>query len=82
MSRRIASRAKKLRKNFGYGSEPERQRGKKLSNKIIEAVRNFYFSDEVSRCIPGLGDYKSVSENGQRSREQKNLLVDNLRKIS
>ena len=40
-----------------------------MSADLKKAVREFYLSDEVSRCKAGLKDKKSVKENGKRHNE-------------
>lgn len=77
----MASRAKKVKKTSGYASQPPRKKGKKLSEKTMKIVRDFYFSDDVSRIQPGLNDYKSVNQNGSRTQEQKRLLLFNIKEL-
>ena len=48
VSRRMASKAKKLRKESGHGSRPNKKAGHKLPNTTAIAVENFYLADDYS----------------------------------
>lgn len=78
VSRRMASKAKKLRKESGHGSRPNKKAGRKLSNTTVSAVKLFYLSDDNSRVMPGMKDYISIVKDGKRSQKQKRLLLFNL----
>lgn len=81
VSRRMASRAKKLHISNGYGAYPEPKNGRRLEANIVEKVEEFYFSEENSRIMPGKKDCISVVKNGQRRIEQKRLLLFNLNEL-
>ncbi|XP_039969200.1 uncharacterized protein LOC120781131 isoform X2 [Bactrocera tryoni] len=81
ISRRMASRAKKLHANCGYGARPKPKTGRRIENSILKKIEEFYLSDEYSRVMPGRKDYISVVKNGQRCQEQKRLLLHNLRDL-
>lgn len=66
VSRRSASRAKKLRLIEGYASRVNPKTGHPLDESILEQVKNFYLSDEISRVLPGKKDSKSVVIDGKR----------------
>lgn len=53
VSRRMASRAKKLRKTDGYKSRPKKRKGNKMNPEIVEKAKCFYLSEEASRIMPG-----------------------------
>lgn len=81
VSRRMARRAKKLRKNSGHGSRPVKKQGRKIPDWIIKKVRAFYSFEENSRVLPGMGDFVSIVENGQRTHVQKKLLLFNVNEL-
>jgi len=41
-----------------------------MSLDLIQKVEEFYFSDDVSRVMPGKKDFKSVKINGKREHKQ------------
>lgn len=77
----MASRAKKLKKNGGYASKPPRKKGKKLPDEVVNKVRDYYHSEDVSRIQPGMNDCKSVSQNGSKTLEQKRLILFNIKEL-
>jgi len=40
-----------------------------MSTDHIEKVKEFFLSDNVSRVMPGVKDYKSIIVNGKRQHE-------------
>ena len=66
VSRRLATRAKKLRATEGFASQENPKTGHPLDVSIVEKVKNFYLSDEISRVLPGKKDSKSVVIDGKR----------------
>ena len=64
VSRRLATRAKKLRATGGFASRINSKTGHPLDVSI--EVKNFYLSDEISRVLPGKKDSKSVGIDGKR----------------
>ena len=74
----MVSKAKKLRKESGHGSRPNKRTARNLPNTTASAVENFYLPDDNSRIMPGMKDYKSIVKNGKRTQEQKRLLLFNL----
>jgi len=46
---------------------------------VVNDVRTFYSSDEISRVMPGMKDYVSVNIDGQRQHKQKRLVLCNLK---
>lgn len=81
VSRRMASKAKKLHADDGYGSSAQLKKGRPLQKSVIEKIKQFYLSEDISRTLPGKADYKSVSENGKREQKQKRLLLYNLNEL-
>ena len=65
VSRRIANAAKHFHDTKGYGVEPCNKKGRPLETKIINKVKEFYLSDEVSRVMPGAKDVKSIVVDGK-----------------
>ena len=74
VSRQIVNAAKHLHDTKGYGVEPCNKKGRPLETKIINKVKEFYLSDEVSRVIPGAKDVKSIVVDGKRQHETVNEL--------
>ena len=66
VSRRLATRAKKLRATEGFASRVNPKTGHPLDVSIVEKVKKFYLSDEISRVSPGKKDSKSVVIDGKR----------------
>lgn len=69
VSRRMVKKAKKLKKEKGYGVFPDKKKGRSLQIEILNEVKEFFLSDEVSRVMPGSKDYKSVIINDKRQHE-------------
>jgi len=60
---------------------PAPRPGRGLKPEVLEAVRNFYESDEVSRQCAGAKEFKSVKEGNKRVHKQKRLLLANLSEL-
>ena len=75
----MARSAKKLVNEKGVLSTPNPKLGKKISEEIVEKVRMFYESDDISRCMPGKKDSVSMIINGKKDRVQKRLILCNLK---
>lgn len=73
--------AKKIREVKGFASQPAIKKGKALKNETIERIQAFYLSDDVSCVMPGIKDYVSVMENGNKVHKQKRLLLYNIREL-
>ena len=71
MSNYMARKAKKLVKERGVFSTPNPKAGKTLQQKTVSEVKEFYYSDSISRVMPGKKDYVSVTVNGERQHAQK-----------
>lgn len=75
----MVRQSKKILKDKGILESPNRKPGKSLSSEVVEAVRSFYESDEISRVLPGMKDCVSVrSENGDKVKLSKRLILCNL----
>ena len=74
VSRRTASKAKKIRNKSGYGSRPNKKGSRHLPITTVNAVKNFYLADDNSRIMPGMKDCISIVKDGKRRLEQKRLL--------
>ena len=55
--------------------------GKRLNDDVLEKVKNFYNSDDVSRLMPGMKDCITVKIDESRMRVQKKLILGNLKEI-
>lgn len=79
-SQYMARQAKNLVKEKGILSTPNPHLGKNLHPETTEIVRNFFYSPEISREMPGLKDYISVKKSdGCREKKQKHLVLCNLK---
>lgn len=81
ISRRLASKAKKIHQKYGYGASPPPKIGRKVDAQTLEAVNDFFLSEENCRVMPGRKDFVSVKRNGDRVQEQKRLLLHNINEI-
>lgn len=78
-SRRMAKRAKQMRKISGILSNTSIKAGKPLPESTTNKVNEFYNSDANSRLMPRVKDVISVKIDGQRSLVQKRLLLLDLK---
>ena len=76
VTRHTAFHTKKLRQRKGYRSKTEKKSGRLINSDVANKVREIYVSDEVSRVMPGMKDYKSVKVNGKRQQETVNILLE------
>lgn len=67
VSKRMVSLAVKLRNEKGYCAQPDDKKGRPMNSDLIEKVEQFYLSDDVSRVMPGVKDFKSVKIDGKRT---------------
>lgn len=79
VSKYTAMKAKELVQEKGILATPDPKPGHSLAPNTVELVHGFYNSDEVSRVMPGMKDFVSVKENGQRVHKQKRLILSNLK---
>jgi hypothetical protein len=75
----MARQVKKLVAEKGILSTPNQKAGRTLSNTIVDDVRAFYRGDTISRAMPGMKDYVSVTVDGKRRHVQKHLVLCNLK---
>ena len=60
ISRCMASKAKKMRKTEKIASRPIPKKGRRLPERTVKKVRDFYLADESSRMLPGMNDCVSI----------------------
>lgn len=60
LSRRIVSSAKMLKEDKDYCAQPDKKKGQAMSLDLIDKVKEFYLSDDVSRVMPGVENFKSI----------------------
>ena len=75
----LVSQAKKVLITKGVLSTPNPKKGKSLPVHVKDIAKEFYYSDTVSRVMPGKKDFLSVMENGERKHIQKRLVLNNLK---
>ena len=75
----MARAAKKLAKEKGVLSTPNPKPGRSVPETIIEQVKRFYESDDVSRQMPGKKDCVAMNVNGKKTTVQKRLILCNLK---
>jgi hypothetical protein len=65
-------KTKQLVMDQGIMYSPNPKRGKTLNKVTVEVVKSFFYSDEVSRVMPGKKkDYVSIKVSGVKIHEQK-----------
>ena len=68
-------KATSLKKEQGIWPKLPRKKGHQLDDDdVINLVKQFYEDDEYSRMCPGAKEYKSVTINGVKRKNQKRLL--------
>lgn len=77
----MAREVKKLVDEKGILSTPNEKLGKSLPSETADTVKEFYECDDISRCMPGIKDFVSITENGIKVRKTKRLLLGNLREM-
>jgi len=70
--------ARKLAREKGILSLPDRRHGKEIQDDVLEQVHEFYQDDEFSRIMPGKKDYISI---GRNKHAQKRLILCNLKEL-
>lgn len=63
----LAEKTKRLVAEEGILSMPAPREGKKLNPETLKLIEDFYESDEVSRAMPGLRDFKSYAVNSEQT---------------
>jgi len=74
-SRRMAAKAKELKKQQGIRSMPISKVGKTLSTETVNKVIQFYELDINSRIMPNKKDCVTVKKDGEKQKVQKRLLM-------
>ena len=62
-------------------SIPNLKAGKSLSLKMVQTVRDFYLFESVSRQMPWMKDFVSVTVDGEKKHLQKHLVLCNLKEV-
>lgn len=81
VSRRLARRAKQIKKKFGFASMPKKKICHRLAASVELEVKQFYLLDDISRIMPGRKDFVSIKTLNGRVHKQKRLLLFNLKDI-
>ena len=79
-SRHMVKIAKDLVSEKGIMSYPNKRKGRKLDQGVVDKVVEFYLSEENSRIMPGKKDV-SLRIDGKREHYQKQLLLYNLNEL-
>ena len=77
----LVFQAKEVLITKGVLSTPNPKKGKSLPVHVKDMVKEFYYSETVSRVLPGKKDFRSVMENGERKHVQKRLVLSNLKEV-
>lgn len=77
----MARKVKMLVDEKGVLSTPNQKLGKALPTEFADIVKKYYECDDISRCMPGIKDFVSVTENGIKIHKTKRLLLGNLREV-
>ena len=75
----MARAAKKLAKEKGVLSTPNPKPGRSIPEIIVNQVKRFYESDDISRQMPGKKDCIAMNVNGRKVMVQKRLILCNLK---
>lgn len=73
--------AKNIATDKGILSDPNPKIHPSLEAEVVNAIINFYQSDEYSQLMPGKKDCISVKVNGHRIQMQKRLVLNNLKEL-
>lgn len=74
----MINQTKKLVKKNGILCDTTKKIGTKISEITLKKVKEFYYRDEISRSCPGMREYQTYKENGERLRLQRRLVLMNL----
>jgi len=77
----MARKSKELVKEKGILSLPGPKLGHSLLMEIVDLVKSFYNSEDISRIMPGKKDYVSVKVDDKRFHVQKRLVLGNLKEL-
>ncbi|XP_074105433.1 uncharacterized protein LOC141531481 [Cotesia typhae] len=81
-TKHMAVLSKSFKEKKGILSEPEKKKGRPLSNDIKSKVIDFYKSDDISVNLPGKRDFLSIrNDNGQREHIKKKIILCNLKEL-
>jgi hypothetical protein len=80
VSQAMAMRSKELVLGKGIMSAPSVALNKRaIDNSIIDAVKRFYLSDDISYACPGQRDYILIRSDDGKEKRQRRLLLINLK---
>lgn len=77
----LARNSKKLKETKGLFGDVCKKKGKNLPEKIVEEVKNFYNSDEMSRAMASMKDAVSMNVDGQKMRVPRRMLLHSLKEL-
>lgn len=77
----MARSSKDIFEKFGIFTTPTISPRYALAAEVVDAVKNFYCSDDVSRLMPGRKDFVSVKYENGRIHQQKRLILNNLNEV-
>lgn len=80
-SKHSVKMARKLKNERGILAEPSPKCGKPLPEAAKQKVRSFFTDEEFTRCCPGKKDCVTVKVDGKRVKQQKQLLLCNLKEL-
>ncbi|CAF2145756.1 unnamed protein product, partial [Rotaria magnacalcarata] len=80
-SHRLVSQAKNILETKGVLLTPNPRKGKSLPVEVKDIVKDFYYSDTISRAMPGKKDFLSVMVNQEKKHVQKRLVLSNLKEV-
>lgn len=66
VTRYLAQKTKEWVSKKGILCMPTPNIGKKLDSAVVQAVKSFYLSDDISRVMPGLRDYKMCTVDNEK----------------
>ena len=79
VSWQLAKKAQDLKSSKGIFPDIEAKCYNNLDPIVFEKVQLFYEKDEISRILPGMNETLTVKRNGERVKEQKRLILFDLR---
>ena len=74
-TKHTASIAKKLVEERGILLDPNPQKGKQISQNTVDKIKHLYYSEEISRIMPGRKYCISVIDLGEKKLHSKHLLL-------
>lgn len=72
VTRYMVVTARKLQTEKGFATHSDKKKGKQINENLLEKVKEFYLLEDISRVMPGVKDFKSITVDGVRRHEQVN----------